>query len=211
MHGRYPGKLLVVRSFKLKRLFDVAFAAVALIALAPLILVLAVCTVVFSGRPILFAQMRPGLRGQPFRIYKFRTMADSAETSAASDDERLTRFGRILRSASLDELPALWNVLKGDMSIIGPRPLLMEYLPMYTKEQARRHAVKPGVTGWAQVNGRNLLSWEERFTLDVWYVDNRTFWLDLRILWLTVKKVVSREGISHVGAATMPKFTGSAR
>ena len=163
------------------------------------------------GAPVFFRQQRPGLHGQPFQMVKFRTMTDARGPDGAllPDAERLTPFGRFLRSASLDELPELWNVLRGDMSLVGPRPLLMEYLPLYTPEQARRHAVRPGITGWAQVNGRNALSWEEKFALDVWYVDHQSLALDIRILWLTARKVLAREGISAAGEATMGKFTGN--
>lgn len=162
------------------------------------------------GSPVFFCQTRPGLDGHPFTMIKFRTMKDAldAEGNPLPDSERLTAFGQFLRSSSLDELPELWNVLKGDMSLVGPRPLLMEYLPLYSPEQYRRHEVQPGVTGWAQINGRNTLSWEDKFALDVWYVDNRSLWLDIKILFLTVKKVVVRDGISADGEATMPKFTG---
>lgn len=162
------------------------------------------------GSPVLFRQCRPGRFGRPFYMIKFRTMRDATDAAGRPlpDGERLTAFGRFLRSSSLDELPELWNVLKGDMSLVGPRPLLMEYLPLYSAEQARRHEVRPGVTGWAQVNGRNALTWEEKFRLDVWYVDNRSLWLDLRIIAMTVKKVIRRDGISAAGEATMPKFTG---
>lgn len=163
------------------------------------------------GNPVFFRQTRPGLHGKPFNMLKFRTMTDARGVDGAllPDAVRLTPFGRFLRATSLDELPELWNVLKGDMSLVGPRPLLMEYLPLYSPEQARRHQVRPGITGWAQVNGRNALSWEDKFALDVWYVDHRTLLLDLKILWLTVRKVLVREGISAVGEATMSKFTGS--
>jgi len=162
-------------------------------------------------RPVFFRQIRPGLNGQPFQMLKFRTMTDERGPDGAllPDAVRLTPFGRWLRATSLDELPELWNVLKGDMSLVGPRPLLMEYLPLYTPEQARRHEVRPGITGWAQVNGRNAISWEDKFQLDVWYVDNRSLWLDIKILWLTVKKVLLRDGISAAGEATMPRFAGS--
>ncbi|GAA4018262.1 sugar transferase [Deinococcus rubellus] len=165
------------------------------------------------GSPIFFSQQRPGLRGKPFTMYKFRTMRDATDTQGQPlpDSERLTPLGRFLRSSSLDELPELFNVLRGDMSLVGPRPLLMEYLPRYTPQQARRHEVRPGITGWAQVNGRNAISWEEKFNLDVWYVDNRSFALDLKILWLTVLKVFKREGINAVGEATMPVFSGTAQ
>jgi len=159
---------------------------------------------------VLFRQIRPGLNGKPFEMIKFRTMRDAVDASGKQlpDNERMTPFGCFLRSSSLDELPELWNVLKGDMSLVGPRPLLMEYLPLYTSEQSRRHEVRPGVTGWAQINGRNALSWEEKFKLDIWYVDNRSLWLDLKIIFLTVVKVVMRDGISADGEVTMPKFTG---
>lgn len=163
------------------------------------------------GSPVLFRQQRPGLHGKPFMMYKFRTMTDSMDTNGnlLADDERLPSFGRFLRSSSLDELPELFNVLKGDMSLVGPRPLLMEYLPLYSPLQARRHEILPGITGWAQINGRNAISWEEKFKLDVWYVDNQSLWLDLKIIFLTFIKVFRREGISHEGQATMEKFTGS--
>ena len=194
----------------MKRLFDFAVALVALAVLAVPLLVLAVAVRARLGSPVLFTQVRPGLHGRPFRMIKFRTMTDArgADGELLPDAQRLPAFGRLLRSTSLDELPELWNVLRGEMSLVGPRPLLMEYLPLYTPEQARRHEVRPGITGWAQVNGRNALSWEDRFRLDVWYVDNRSLWLDLRILWLTVRKVLVREGISAQGEATMSKFTG---
>ena len=193
------------------RVFDVVVAACALVLLSPVILVLLVLVRSKLGSPVLFCQTRPGLGGKPFAMIKFRTMTDERgpDGQLLPDGERLTQFGRFLRATSLDELPELWNVLKGDMSLVGPRPLLMEYLPLYTPEQARRHEVRPGITGWAQVNGRNAISWEEKFALDVWYVDNRTFWLDIKILWLTVKKVLVRDGISASGEATMPKFQGS--
>ncbi|HDZ9467109.1 TPA: sugar transferase [Vibrio cholerae] len=162
------------------------------------------------GSPVLFRQTRPGLNGQPFEMIKFRTMKDAVDANGnpLPDSERMTPFGDKLRNSSLDELPELWNVLKGEMSLVGPRPLLMQYLPLYSKEQARRHEVRPGVTGWAQINGRNAISWEEKFKLDVWYVDNRSFWLDLRILLLTVKKVFVKEGISADGHVTIAPFTG---
>ena len=163
------------------------------------------------GSPVFFKQLRPGLHSQPFYIYKFRTMSDkkNSQGELLSDAERLTNFGSWLRSSSLDELPSLWNVLKGDLSLVGPRPLLMEYLELYTENQLRRHEVKPGITGWAQVNGRNAISWEEKFRLDVWYVDNQSLWLDIKIILLTLKKVFLRDGISAEGEATMPKFTGN--
>ncbi len=195
----------------LKRFFDFSFSLLLLLLLLVVLLPLALLVLVNIGTPILFTQSRPGLHGTAFTLIKFRTMinACSADGALLADAERLTRFGRFLRASSLDELPELWNVLKGDMSLVGPRPLLMEYLPLYSPEQARRHEVRPGITGWAQVNGRNALSWEEKFQLDVWYVDNQSFWLDLKILFLTVKKVLARDGISASGEATMPRFTGS--
>lgn len=197
----------------MKRWFDFVFASVGLLALAlPLFVV--VCLVRLKlGCPVFFTQIRPGLNGKPFKMIKLRTMTDArgADGLLLPDSERLTPFGAFLRSSSLDELPELWNVLKGDMSLVGPRPLLMEYLPLYSAEQARRHEVRPGITGWAQVNGRNALSWEEKFQLDVWYVDNQSLWLDIKIMWMTLKKVIVREGISAAGEATMSKFTGSSR
>ncbi|WP_302471829.1 sugar transferase [Pseudomonas fakonensis] len=163
------------------------------------------------GSPVLFTQVRPGLGGKPFKMVKFRTMRDAVDSqgNALPDDQRMTPFGSFLRATSLDELPELWNVIKGEMSLVGPRPLLMEYLPLYSAEQYRRHEVRPGVTGWAQINGRNALSWEDKFKLDVWYVANRSFWLDLKIIFLTLKKVVRRDGISAAGEATMSKFSGN--
>ena len=195
----------------MKRLFDVVVSACALLVLAlPLLVVIwMVCRKL--GSPVFFAQVRPGMHGKPFKMVKFRSMTSERGTDGEllPDAVRLTPFGRFLRSTSLDELPELWNVLKGDMSLVGPRPLLMEYLPLYSPEQARRHEVRPGITGWAQVNGRNAISWEDKFKLDVWYVDHCSLWLDIKILWLTVKKVLVREGISAAGEATMGKFTGS--
>lgn len=194
----------------MKRLFDLLLAALALVLLGIPLLILVWLVRRRLGSPVFFRQTRPGLRGRPFEMVKFRTMTDKRgqDGQLLPDAERLTPFGRFLRASSLDELPELWNVLKGDMSLVGPRPLLTEYLPLYSPEQARRHEVRPGITGWAQVNGRNTLSWEDKFKLDVWYVDHRSVWLDIRILWLTVKKVLVREGISAQGEATMPKFTG---
>lgn len=194
----------------LKRSFDIFCSALALLLLWPLLLILYVLVRVNLGSPALFRQQRPGLHGRPFMMVKFRTMLDALDSDGnlLPDDVRLTGFGRLLRATSLDELPELWNVLNGDMSLVGPRPLLMEYLPLYSAEQARRHAVRPGITGWAQVNGRNALSWPQKFALDVWYVDNRSFLLDIRILLLTVKKVFVREGISAEGQATTSRFTG---
>lgn len=195
----------------MKRLFDVVCAALALLLLSPVLIVVAWLVRRQLGSPVLFRQMRPGLGGKPFQMVKFRTMLDATDVNgvALPDGERLTRFGRFLRASSLDELPELWNVLKGDMSLVGPRPLLMDYLPLYSPHEFRRHEVRPGVTGWAQVNGRNSLSWQQKFELDVWYVDNRSFWLDMRILWKTVIKVLKREGISAQGEATMERFRGS--
>lgn len=195
----------------LKRIFDVVASGSALLVLSPVLVGVAYLVRKNLGSPVLFTQVRPGLNGKPFKMVKFRTMRDAvdAQGNALPDDQRLTPFGQFLRSASLDELPELWNVLKGDMSLVGPRPLLMEYLPLYSPEQARRHEAKPGVTGWAQINGRNAISWEDKFKLDVWYVDNQSLWLDIRILLLTVKKVVVRDGISADGEATMTRFTGS--
>jgi lipopolysaccharide/colanic/teichoic acid biosynthesis glycosyltransferase len=197
----------------MKRLFDVSMALLIMILLAPVLIVTAVLVRGFLGSPVVFTQIRPGLHRLPFRMVKFRTMTNTVDAHGEllPDAERLTRFGRFLRSSSLDELPELFNVLKGDMSLVGPRPLLMEYLPLYSPEQLRRHEVRPGITGWAQVNGRNAVGWDERFRLDVWYVDHRSMWLDLRILWMTVKKVLVREGISAQGEATMSKFTGGDR
>ncbi|WP_338446752.1 sugar transferase [Pelagerythrobacter marensis] len=194
----------------MKRILDILLSASALLILLPLLLLIAGLLRLKMGAPVFFRQMRPGLNGDPFALLKFRTMRDAVGPDGIPlpDAERLTPFGRFLRSTSLDELPGLWNVLKGDMSLVGPRPLLMEYLPLYSAEQARRHEVRPGLTGWAQVNGRNALSWEEKFALDVWYVDNRSMMLDVWILWLTVLKVLRREGISADGEATMPLFTG---
>ena len=196
----------------MKRLLDFWLAAVALAVLGVPLLVLSALVRWKLGSPVFFRQTRPGLRGRPFEMVKFRTMTGQrgADGRLLPDSQRLTRFGRFLRATSLDELPELWNVLKGEMSLVGPRPLLMEYLPLYTPQQARRHEARPGISGWAQVNGRNALSWEEKFALDVWYVDNQSLWLDVRILWLTVRKVLVREGISASGEATMPRFSGSA-
>ena len=195
----------------MKRLVDILIAGLALIILSPLLLVLALLVARNLGRPILFSQIRPGLHARPFRMYKFRSMLDTinADGELLGDVDRLTDFGRFLRASSLDELPGLWNVLKGDMSLVGPRPLLMEYVPLFSAEQARRHEVRPGITGWAQVNGRNAIGWDEKFALDVWYVDHRNFWLDLKIIALTALKVVARHGISAEGEATMSKFEGN--
>jgi lipopolysaccharide/colanic/teichoic acid biosynthesis glycosyltransferase len=195
----------------MKRVFDFVVASLALLLLALPLLALAWLIRRKLGSPVLFRQVRPGLQGRPFTMVKFRTMTDERGPDGAllPDAQRLTPFGRFLRASSLDELPELWNVIKGDMSLVGPRPLLMEYLSLYTPEQARRHEVRPGITGWAQVNGRNAISWADKFALDVWYVDHRSLWLDVRILWRTVRKVLVRDGISAAGEATMPKFTGS--
>ncbi len=195
----------------MKRLFDITAAAIALLLLCLPLALLVLLVRRKLGHPAFFRQTRPGLHGKPFEMVKFRTMTDARGPDGAllPDADRLTPFGRFLRASSLDELPGLWNVLKGDMSLVGPRPLLMEYLPLYSPEQARRHEVRPGITGWAQVNGRNALGWDDKFKLDVWYVDHRSLWLDIKILWLTVKKVLVRDGISAAGEATMPRFTGS--
>ncbi len=194
----------------MKRLFDLIAAALALVLLAPLLIVLALLVRRRLGAPMLFRHRRPGRGGRIFMLYKFRTMIEARDAAGRilPDAERLTPFGAWLRATSLDELPTLWNVLRGDMSLVGPRPLLVEYLDRYSPAQARRHEVRPGITGWAQVNGRNALSWENKFELDVWYVDHRTLALDLRILLMTVAKVFRRDGISAPGSATMPEFTG---
>jgi len=195
----------------MKRCFDLLVTVLTLLLLALPLLVM--CWLIHRklGSPVLFHQVRPGLKGNPFKMIKFRTMTNECDSDGnlLPDSQRLTSFGRFLRTTSLDELPELWNVIKGDMSLVGPRPLLMEYLPLYNEEQARRHEVRPGITGWAQVNGRNAIGWEEKFKLDVWYVDNRSFWLDLKILWLTILKVTKRDGISAEGEATMTPFKGS--
>ena len=195
----------------MKRLFDIVVSACALLVLALPLWVLMWQVRRKLGSPVFFTQVRPGLHGKPFKMVKFRSMTSECgpDGELLPDAVRLTPFGRFLRAASLDELPELWNVLKGDMSLVGPRPLLMEYLPLYSLEQARRHEVRPGITGWAQVNGRNAIGWEDKFKLDVWYVDHRSLWLDIKILWLTIKKVLVRDGISAAGEATMGKFTGS--
>lgn len=195
----------------MKRLMDIIVSAMALILFSPIIAIVAYKIQKKLGKPVLFRQKRPGLNGEVFEMIKFRSMRDALDEhgNALPDNERLTPFGEKLRRSSLDELPGLWNVLKGDMSLVGPRPLLVEYLPLYSKEQAKRHNVRPGVTGWAQVNGRNAISWEDKFKLDVWYVENQSLWLDIKILFLTVKKVLVKDGISAQGEATMSKFTGS--
>lgn len=195
----------------MKRIFDVFFAATLLIILCVPMLIIAFLIVIDLGFPILFVQTRPGLKGKPFSLYKFRTMIDikDKEKNILSDEFRLTTLGKVLRKFSFDEFPQLLNVIKGDISFVGPRPLLMEYLCRYTPEQARRHEIKPGITGWAQVNGRNAITWEEKFKLDLWYVDNRSFLLDIKIIWLTLIKVLKQEGICAEGHETMPKFLGS--
>lgn len=194
-----------------KRLFDIISSAAGLVVISPLLAALAVLVRLKLGTPILFRQQRPGLGGKAFVIYKFRTMTDQRDASGnlLPDEQRLPAFGRFLRSTSFDELPELFNVLKGDMSIVGPRPLMMKYLDRYSPEQARRHEVKPGITGWAQINGRNTVSWEDKFKLDVWYVDNWTFWLDMKIILRSVWMVIAREGIAQQGRATMDEFMGT--
>lgn len=194
----------------MKRSFDLFCSLIGLIVLLPIILLIASIIRLKLGSPVIFKQQRPGLHGKPFFVYKFRTMTDERDENGnlLPDHERLTKTGMLIRKLSLDELPQLFNVLKGDLSLVGPRPLLMEYLLLYNEEQARRHEVRPGITGWAQVNGRNAISWEEKFKLDVWYVDNQSFWLDIKILFLTVLKVFKREGINQDGHVTAEKFNG---
>ena len=195
----------------LKRLLDIIIASIALILLSPLYFYVAYKVKKNLGSPVLFRQVRPGLHGKPFEMIKFRSMKDAvdAQGNPLPDSERLTPFGKMLRSSSLDEMPELWNVIKGDMSIVGPRPLLMEYLPLYNQEQAKRHLLRPGMTGHAQVNGRNAISWEEKFKLDTWYVENQSVWLDFKIMLKTVKKVLAKDDINEAGEATMTKFTGT--
>jgi lipopolysaccharide/colanic/teichoic acid biosynthesis glycosyltransferase len=195
----------------LKRLFDIAVSASTLFAASPFLILLSILIRVKLGAPVFFGQVRPGRLGQPFRMIKFRTMTDTRnkEGILLPDSERMTRVGKWLRNSSLDELPELWNVLKGEMSLVGPRPLLLQYIDRYTPEQARRHEVKPGITGWAQVNGRNAITWDEKFKLDVWYVENQSFWLDCKILWMTFVQVLRRKDISADGHATMPEFMGN--
>lgn len=195
----------------MKRFFDFFISLLVILALSPIILIVAVLIKIKLGSPIIFKQERPGIHAKPFYVYKFRSMTDKRDNRGIllPDHLRITQFGNLLRKLSLDELPQLFNVLKGDISLVGPRPLLMEYLDLYTPEQARRHEVRPGITGWAQVNGRNAISWEEKFKLDVWYVDNQSFWLDMKILFLTVMKVFKSEGINQNGHVTMEKFKGS--
>ncbi len=194
----------------MKRVFDLVVALIAILILFPVILIVALLVCYKLGSPVLFCQQRPGLYGNPFTIYKFRTMShrNIGDGAVAEDSERMTQFGASLRKYSLDELPQLLNVIKGDLSLVGPRPLLMEYLPLYSTEQMRRHEVRPGITGWAQVNGRNAISWDEKFAHDLWYVDHRSFWLDMKILWITLGRVVKSRGISQPGNATMEKFKG---
>ncbi|MCW1929099.1 sugar transferase [Bhargavaea beijingensis] len=195
----------------MKRIFDIVISFTALIVLSGIIGITAFLIRVKIGSPVIFKQKRPGLSGEPFYVYKFRTMTNERDQDGEllPDEVRLTAFGKLVRKLSLDELPQLWNVFKGDMSFVGPRPLLMEYLPLYNEHQARRHEVRPGITGWAQVNGRNAISWEEKFDYDVWYVDNQSFWLDIKILFMTVLKVFKSDGINQTGQATMARFTGT--
>jgi len=195
----------------MKRLFDISFSFLLLIALFPLLIVIAMLVWIFIGRPVLFSQVRPGLNEKLFTLIKYRTMTNETDSYGVllRDSMRLNRFGKLLRSTSLDELPELWNIFKGDMSFIGPRPLLKEYLPLYNDRQKKRHKVKPGISGWAQVNGRNSRSWDERFELDVWYVENHSFLLDVKIFFMTIRSIIKREGISAEGEATMPPFKGT--
>jgi len=195
----------------MKRTFDIFVVLISLLLLMPIYFLVILVVKIKIGSPIFFKQLRPGLEGKAFNIYKFRTMTNECDSNGVllSDNKRLTQFGKFLRSTSLDELPSLWSVLKGDMSLVGPRPLLVEYLPLYSERQSRRHEVRPGITGWAQVNGRNAISWDQKFELDVWYVDNQSIWLDVKIIWLTLKKVIVRDGITAQGDATMPIFRGS--
>lgn len=199
--------------YKMKRLFDIIVSFTTLVLFSPVFFIVSRQVAKNLGSPVLFKQKRPGLNGKIFEMLKFRTMRDAVDNNGNTlpDNERLTPFGEKLRSTSLDELPGLLSVLKGDMSLVGPRPLLVEYLPLYSKEQSKRHKVRPGITGWAQVNGRNAISWEEKFKLDVWYVENQSFWLDIKILILTVKKVFVKDGISADGEVTMSKFEGSSK
>lgn len=195
----------------MKRTFDLIVAIVVMVGLLPVIVLLILLIAHKMGRPVLFRQQRPGLNGRPFEMVKFRTMSNAVDSNgrALPDDQRLTRFGQILRASSLDELPELWNVIKGDMSLVGPRPLLMEYLPLYNERQLMRHNVRPGITGWAQVNGRNAISWEEKFEFDCWYVENHSLCLDIKILWKTIESVFRRSGISQDGHVTMEPFRGT--
>ena len=195
----------------MKKIIDVLIATIALIVLLPVVVVVALLVRIKLGSPVLYRQIRPGYKGRPFTLIKFRSMANTVDIDGKplGDEKRLSRFGQLLRASSLDELPELWNVIKGEMSLVGPRPLLMEYLPLYSMEQMRRHDVLPGITGWAQVNGRNTLSWDEKFVLDLWYVDNHCFSLDMKIIYLTLRKVISREGVTAEGLATTEKFKGN--
>ncbi|MCL4530833.1 MAG: sugar transferase [Chloroflexi bacterium] len=194
-----------------KRIFDLIAVSLGLIILSPIILLLAILVRIFLGSPVLFRQTRPGYKGKPFTVYKFRTMIDTRDSDGnlLPDSARLTHFGQFVRSLSLDELPELFNILRGDMSLVGPRPLLMEYLPLYSTEQMRRHDVYPGLTGWAQINGRNAITWPDKFNLDIWYVDHWSFWLDIKILFLSLWKVITREGVSQPGQATTEYFMGN--
>ena len=195
----------------MKRLIDILMSLVCLILLLPVLICIYIIIRISDGSPVIFRQERPGYKAYPFTLYKFRTMTNDVGDSGIlnSDEARLTRVGRVLRKTSLDEAPQLINVIKGEMSLVGPRPLLMEYIPLYNNRQSRRHDVKPGITGWAQVNGRNTISWEDKFDLDVWYVDNQSFFLDMKIMWLTLLRIIRKNDISYIGHATMPKFTGS--
>jgi len=195
----------------MKRLTDVIISVAGLVLLAPALIFLATLIKINLGSPVFFKQVRAGKGAKPFMIFKFRTMLNTTESNGhlLPDQERITPFGSFLRRSSLDEFPELWNVLKGDMSLVGPRPLLMEYLPLYSPEERRRHNMRPGITGWAQVNGRNGISWEDKFKYDIWYIENHSFWLDAKIVLITIKKVLMREGVSAAGDATMPKFTGN--
>ena len=197
----------------IKRFFDFSFSFFALLLFSPILLIISFLVLYKLGLPVFYSQLRPGLYEKPFSLYKFRSMTNFTDVKCKvpSDEKRLNSFGKFLRASSLDELPSLWNVIKGDMSLVGPRPLLIEYLSLYNQNQKRRHEVKPGITGWAQINGRNALSWREKFELDVWYVDNHTLLLDLKILLITIKKVIFREGIAEKGQVTMSKFTGNTK
>ena len=194
-----------------KRCFDFSCSLIGILLITPILIVISMLVRIYLGPEIIFKQSRPGLNGRTFVFYKFRTMnmRTDKDGKLLSDKERLTKFGSFLRNTSMDELPSLWNILKGDMSFVGPRPLLIEYIPLYSNRQIRRHEVKPGITGWAQINGRNFISWEKKFELDLWYVENQSFWLDMKILFITIFKVISKEGINQDGHATMPKFKGS--
>lgn len=195
----------------IKRLIDIILSGLGIIFLSPLFIIITIIVLFKLGRPVLFCQIRPGLHGKPFEIYKFRTMLNKNDKNEQllPDSQRLTTFGKLLRSTSMDELPELWNVLKGDMSLVGPRPLLMEYLTRYSPSQYRRHEIKPGITGWAQITGRNTLTWEQKFEQDVWYVDNQSLWIDLKILFITIIKVIKRDDINEDGKVTMSKFMGN--